>query len=211
MLKKEKAKTFARTNSAVFTRGVIAVSSAVLSVERKCITIFMFLLTCLILLNVVTRYSGAPLYWVDESAVYSVVWLTFIGGSAMTRLRMDFAVEVLTERLPLSYKKIAKIWAGIGVTFFAIALAWMCMLWFDPIGLAQSGFDSKALAGKTFNFLYTERTQTLGWSTWIVYLIIPIFSVTMMIHSLANLMEDLGWAEVTKFPDFNLGSSGNIN
>ena len=59
----------------------------------------MYLLTALILLNVVTRYSHFPIYWIDESAVYCVVWLTFIGASAMTRLRLDFAVTMLTERL----------------------------------------------------------------------------------------------------------------
>ena len=40
-----------------------------------------------------------PIYWIDEFAVYSVVWLTFIGASAMTRLRLDFAVTMMTERL----------------------------------------------------------------------------------------------------------------
>jgi hypothetical protein len=51
--------------------------------------------SCWCMLNVVTRYSGVPLYWVDEASVYCVVWLTFIGASAMTRLRLDFAVTLL--------------------------------------------------------------------------------------------------------------------
>ena len=212
MLEKNVTKEFTHpSQSSFWTRCVITASSATLGVEKKCITGLMFLLTFLILLNVVTRYSGAPIYWIDESAVYSVVWLTFIGGSAMTRLRMDFAVSIVTDRLPQTYKKTAKVLAGTGVTFFAIALAWMCVLWFDPVGYFQSGFDAKALAGKTFNFLYTERTQTLGWPTWVIYLIIPIFSVTMIIHSLANLLEDLGWIEPVSSVDINLGGAEGIN
>lgn len=212
MLDKKVTKAFTHSNQPSFwTRCVIAVSSGTLRVEKKCITGLMFLLTFLILLNVVTRYSGAPIYWIDESAVYSVVWLTFIGGSAMTRLRMDFAVSIVTDRLPQSYKKTAKVFAGIGVTFFAISLTWMCVLWFDPVGYFQSGFDAKALAGKTFNFLYTERTQTLGWHTWVIYLIIPIFSITMIIHSLANLLEDLGWIEPESGMNINLGGAEGIN
>ena len=195
----------------LMVRAVLATSNTTLKLERWCITGLMFLLTFLILLNVVTRYSGSSLYWVDESAVYSVVWLTFIGGSAMTRLRMDFAVEMVTEKLPATYKKIAKITAGLGIATFSIALAWMCLLWFDPIGFAQAGFEPKAFAGKSFNFIYTERTQTLNWPSWVVYLIIPIFSVTMVIHSVANLLEDLGFAAVSKFKEFGLTNAESVN
>jgi TRAP-type C4-dicarboxylate transport system permease small subunit len=148
---------------------------------------------------------------VDESAVYSVVWLTFIGGSAMTRLRMDFAVSLLTDHLSEKTQRIAKVIAGIGVVAFAVLLAWMCWLWLDPLGIAQSGFDPKAYAAKSFNFIYTERTQTLNWPTWVVYMIIPIFALTMTVHALANVLEDMGLAAVTKFPEFSLGTAEGIN
>ena len=29
--------------------------------------------------------------------------------------------------------------------------------------MARAGFDATELAAKTFNFIYTERTQTLNW------------------------------------------------
>ena len=60
---------------------------------------FMYPDGLLILVNVVTRYAHLPIYWIDKSAVYATVWLTFIGASAMTRLRLDFAVTMLTEWL----------------------------------------------------------------------------------------------------------------
>lgn len=212
MLEKNETNASTYSGKATFLiRSVIAASGTLLSIEKRCVAGLMFLLTFLILLNVVTRYSGAPIYWIDESAVYSVVWLTFIGGSAMTRLRMDFAVSIVTDKLPQIYKKTAKILAGMGVTFFSIALAWMCVLWFDPVGYFQSGFDAKALAGKTFNFLYTEKTQTLGWPTWVIYLIIPIFSLTMIVHSLANMFEDLGWIKPAAVMDENFSGAEGIN
>ena len=58
----------------------------------------------------------------------------------------------------------------------------MCWLWLDPIGIAHAGFDARKLAAETFNFLYTERTQTLNWPTWVLYLILPIFAVSMTVH-----------------------------
>src|SRR5207253_793486 len=95
------------------------------------------------LVNVVTRYSHFPIYWIDESAVYCVVWLTFIGASAMTRLRLDFAVTMMTERLSARNQKIAKVMATGMVVLFGVALIATCLLWMDPIGLARAGFDAR--------------------------------------------------------------------
>lgn len=167
-------------------------SARLLAAERVAVAGFMFLLTGLILLNVVTRYSGVALYWVDESAVYSVVFLTFIGASAMTRLRLDFAVTILTERFSPRGVRIAKVAATAIVLLFGLTLLWLCVLWLDPAGMARAGFDAKELAARTFNFIYTERTQTLGWPVWALYLIMPVFALSMTIHSAANLLEDLG-------------------
>lgn len=192
-------------------RAVLALSAGILSLERRLIMGFMALLVALILLNVVTRYAGASLYWVDESAVYSVVWLAFIGGSAMTRLRLDFAMTLLTDKLSPTWARRAKITAGLGVVAFAVALGLMCWLWLDPAGLAQAGFDAKRFAAATFNFVYTERTQTLNWPSWSLYLIVPIFSATLFIHGLANVMEDLGWAPAARARGFDLGGNEGIN
>lgn len=192
-------------------RAVVGLSAALLSVERMAITGLMFLLAGLILLNVATRYSGMPIYWIDESAVYSVVWLTFIGASAMTRLRLDFAVTMLTERLPPAGVKVAKVLSTFAVIVFGLALAAMCWAWMDPIGIAAAGFDAREFAGKTFNFLYTERTQTLNWPTWAVNLIMPIFAVSIVIHGLANILEDLGVMPAVRQKGFSLSEVDGVN
>ena len=148
-------------------RIVVGASSALLAFERLALMGLMYLLTALILVNVVTRYSHFPIYWIDESAVYCVVWLTFVGASAMTRLRLDFAVTMMTERLSARNQKMAKVIATGMVVVFGMSLIATCVLWMDPIGLVRAGFDARKLAAETFNFLYTERTQTLNWPTWV--------------------------------------------
>ena len=172
-------------------RLVMWLSARLLAAERVAVAGFMFLLTGLILLNVVTRYTGVALYWVDESAIYSVVFLTFIGASAMTRLRLDFAVTMLTERFSARGVRIAKVMATTVVLMFGMTLLWLCVLWLDPVGMAGAGFDARELAARTFNFIYTERTQTLNWPVWALYMIMPVFALSMTIHSAANLLEDL--------------------
>src|ERR1043166_2314386 len=107
-------------------RVVVRASSALLAVERVALMGLMYLLTGLILVNVVTRYSHFPIYWIDESAVYCVVWLTFIGASAMTRLRLPFRVAMLTERLSPRHQKIAKVISTGLVVVFGVALIVTC-------------------------------------------------------------------------------------
>ncbi|MBB4359288.1 TRAP-type C4-dicarboxylate transport system permease small subunit [Bradyrhizobium sp. CIR18] len=192
-------------------RMVIRASSALLAVERLALMGLMYVLTGLILVNVVTRYARFPIYWIDESAVYCVVWLTFIGASAMTRLRLDFAVTMLTERLSGRHQKIAKVISTGLVVVFGAALIVTCVLWMDPIGLARAGFDGRKLAAETFNFLYTEHTQTLNWPTWVLYLTLPIFAVSMTVHGLANLLEDLGLVPRMPPKGFQLSELDGVN
>ena len=192
-------------------RWVLDASGALLGLERWLIAGLMTLLTVLVLLNVVTRYSGMPLYWVDEASVYAVVWLTFVGASAMTRLRMDFAVTMLTDKLGPRSARVAKVMATAGVLAFALALLAMCWIWMDPIGIARKGFDAKEYAAESFNFLYTEHTQTLEWPMWVLQLIMPIFALCMSLHALANLLEDLRLAPQRKHPAFDAANPEAVN
>lgn len=187
-------------------RGLMKTSDLVLTAERWLISGLMSLLVALVLLNVVTRYSGHPVYWVDEASVYAVVWLTFVGASIMTRLRLDFAVGLLTDQLPPYLANIFKRIATLGVVVFGCAMLAMCWLWMDPVGLARHGFDAKEFAGQSFNFLYTLKSQTLEWPMWALQLIMPLFALGLTIHALANLLEDLDLAPRRGHPEFHVSS-----
>ena len=192
-------------------RWAMALSTAVLRAERAALTVLMGLLVLLILLNVVTRYSGTPIYWVDEAAVFTMVWLTFVGASVMTRLRMDFAVGLVSDQLPPGGAKVLKVIASLGVLVFALALVWRCWVWMDPRGIAAAGFNAKDYAEASFNFIYTERTQTLEWPTWVLQLILPIFSLTLTVHAFANLLEELEASPRLVHPGFDVVSADAVN
>jgi TRAP-type C4-dicarboxylate transport system permease small subunit len=189
---------------------VLDASGVVLRLERWLILGLMALLMVLILVNVVTRYTGMPIYWIDEAAVYSVVWLTFVGGSAMTRLRMDFAVTLLTDKLGERGASLFKLAADGGVLAFGLAMLAMCWIWMDPLGIARAGFDAKAYASVSFNFLYTERTQTLDWPTWALQTVLPLFSLTLSLHAAANLVEDLGWQPRRRHAGFPVSDAESV-
>ncbi|HWK65226.1 MAG TPA: TRAP transporter small permease subunit [Rhizobiaceae bacterium] len=182
------------THASTWADKFTGMSQAVLKVERFLAGIFMTLLLALILINVATRFAKVPIYWIDEASIFAMIWLGFIGASVMTRLRIDFAVTLLSDYLPAKWVARLRALATALSLAFAIGFIVMCWRWMDPIGIASHGFDARAYAAEAYNFLYTERTQTLEWPTWLVNLILPIFAVTLTIHCTANLLEDLGLA-----------------
>jgi TRAP-type C4-dicarboxylate transport system permease small subunit len=54
-------------------------------------------ITLLILLNVVTRAFGRAIYWVDEAAIYTMAWMTFLAGSAAVHYGNAVAVTLLED------------------------------------------------------------------------------------------------------------------
>ncbi|WP_322896036.1 MULTISPECIES: TRAP transporter small permease [unclassified Yoonia] len=187
-------------------RGWITFSNAVLFIELRLAALLLAVLLCVILTNVVTRYAGMPIYWIDELAVIAMVWLGFIGASAMSRLRLDFAITFLAGAVPLRLGAVVRIGGIALVVLFGFALAWMCWLWLDPVGIAKAGFDGRAFAGATFNFVYTETTMTLGWPRWAVMCVIPIFAITMMLHGIASLIEEIWGCDHTAISGFEEAS-----
>lgn len=177
-----------------WANAVTAVSQGVMQVEKTVAGLLMLVLLLIILANVVTRFLRVPLYWVDEAAVFAMIWLGFIGASVMTRLRIDFAVTLLADQMsPRNAARLKTVASALSFAF-GIGLLVMCWNWMDPLGIAGAGFDAKAYAARSFNFLYTEHSQTLEWPNWVVYLVLPLFALTMTLHLAANLLEDLGLA-----------------
>lgn len=145
--------------------------------------------TLLILLNVVTRTAGAPIYWVDETAIYTMVWMTFLGASAAIQMRQQVAITILTDALPGGAQRIAAKVVDLAIFIFACAMVWFCWRWFNPWVLAQNGFDLMAFQGSTFNFIYAEPTSTLGIPKWVIWLVMPIFSAGVFVHATAHMLD----------------------
>lgn len=70
---------------------------------------------------------------------------------------------------------------------------------------------SVSCAETSFNFLYTEHTQTLEWPTWLVQLILPIFALSLTVHALANLFEELEVCPRIVHPGFDVVSADAVN
>lgn len=165
------------------------VSDAILKVEKPVVTALAAVLLLLILLNIVTRAAGAALFWVDELAVYTMIWMALIGASAMVRMRIGVAVTLVTDLLPSALRRAVTRIVDAMMLLFAVTLLALCWQWYDPIALIDSGFDFDQFAQSTFKFIYSEPTNTIGIPKYWIWLAVPVMAVCMSIHALANLLE----------------------
>ncbi|MBE0455229.1 MAG: TRAP transporter small permease subunit [Roseovarius sp.] len=145
-------------------------------------------ITLLILLNVVTRTMGAALYWVDELAIYTMAWMTFLGASAALHYGHAVSVTILTDALPVRIRAFVSKLVDLIILCFALFMVWFCWKWFSPLELARNGFDFKAFQGATFNFIYAEPTTTLGIQKFWVWSVMWLFALGATLHSLSNLL-----------------------
>jgi TRAP-type C4-dicarboxylate transport system permease small subunit len=171
------------------TRFVSRVSDVVLGLEKRLLTALAGVLVLLILLNIVTRAAGAALFWVDELAIYAMIWMALIGASAMVRMRTGIAVTIVTDLLPLTVRRVVYRLVDAILLLLAIALLVLCWQWYDPAALVEARFDLDVFAENTFKFIYTEPTSTLGIRKFWVWLAVPFMALAMTIHALANLLE----------------------
>jgi len=165
------------------------VSTSILKVEKFVISALVGALLLLILLNIITRAAGAAIFWVDELAIYTMIWMALLGASAMVRLRIGVSVTLVTDLLPESVQRgVVRVVDAI-MLMFALALLILSWLWYDPIALFESGFDFDAFAQSTFKFIYSEPTNTIGIRKFWIWLAVPLMAVNMSVHALTNLIE----------------------
>ena len=164
-------------------------SDAVVGVEKRVITALAAVLVLLILLNIVTRAAGAAIFWVDELAIYTMIWMALIGASAMVRMRTGVAVTIVTDFLPQRIRRVVARVVDVILLAFSVALVVLSWQWYDPVALVRSGFDFDRFAEVTLKFIYSEPTNTIGIPKFWVWLAVPLMSVNMTVHALANLIE----------------------
>ncbi|MCU4652754.1 TRAP transporter small permease subunit [Roseibacterium sp. SDUM158016] len=155
-------------------------------------------ITGLILTNVVTRAMNNSIFWIDELAIYAMIWMAFLAASASLAHRDAISVTFLKEVLPAPAARWIDIFVDVVVLGFALAMVHFCWRWFDPIDFARAGFDVIAFQGATFNFIYSEPTMTISVSKVWVWMVMPLFALGATLHAVANLVARLSGAETAE-------------
>jgi len=147
-------------------------------------------ITALIVLNVITRAMNQAIYWIDETAVFVMVWMMFLATSVLIKRRGAVAVTVLVDYFPKLLRRLMGVIIDWMVLSFGVLLLVFCWNWFDPIMLWRHGWDIAAFSSDTMNFIYQEKPNTLPILKFWVWLIVPYFAFSMVVHMLANIVAD---------------------
>lgn len=192
----------------MLTSFVVRQSARVTEIERFLVGLFATLVFVLVTFGMFARYFGYPIYWIDEAATLSMVAMSFVGASLVTRLKQEFAVTLLLDYAPPGIVRVARVAIAFIGLVFAVILVVLAWRMFDPVTLLDHGFDYRKFAVETGNFIYLERSTTLEVPRFVFYLIIPVYAVFLVVHTLANLLEAVSGKEtVPAIPGAEASSS----
>lgn len=164
------------------------VSKAIVRVEIFVAAVLMFTILALILTNIFSRSIGRPIFWINEVAVLAMIWMTFIGASTAIHFKSAVAVTMFIDSVTPALALWISRAINLIIILFFVFLLWICWIWFQPIEIMSVGFDRRQFSRATANFIYSERLVTVNFQKFWFWLIIPIFSITSLIHSLSNLL-----------------------
>ncbi len=179
-------------------KGLDLLADRLVRIETAACGVLVAVLVALILLNVITRAFNVALFWVDELAIQVMVWMAFIGTSVLVRKRGHVSVRLGLEKLSINLQRRISVTVDVLILLFAAGLCVMCWFWYDPLGVVQHGFHFEEFAADTYNFIYQEPTNSLGFPKFWIWLVLPFVSVSMTIHAMANLLDNFSNVALAK-------------
>lgn len=158
--------------------------------ERRAAGLLALVITALIVFNVVTRAMSQAVFWVDEVAVFLMVWMLFLAMAVLLKERRAVAVTVIVDQFPPGLRRMVGVLIDWVVLGFGVALLVICWRWYQPLELLRVGFDLDAFSAQTMNFIYQDTASTLPLPKFWVWLVIPYFGCSVVLHALANILSD---------------------
>lgn len=163
-------------------------SSILAKLELRIAGILVAIVTALIVINVFTRAANMAIFWIDEAAIFIMVWAVFLGSAVLMQKRQAVAVTLLKDFSSNKLKRLFEVTYDWSILIFSLSLLYFCWVWYRPDALIAVGFDIQEFSMETMNFIYQDTTNTLGIPKYLVWLIIPYFAFSCFIHSLANIL-----------------------
>lgn len=155
-------------------KAIRILSDSIYQIEKVLANIILIIMVSSLSLGVISRYVfNAPIVWTGEVTLYTLAWVTFIGGSMSIKTNQAVAVTILTDYLRgKTQKAIVSIGLLVGLIFTAI-LTYYSIQWIsNPTILVQ-------------------KSDALQLPMIIPYLSVPVGILFMTIHSIHIFVEYL--------------------
>ncbi|PCI52748.1 MAG: hypothetical protein COB36_14470 [Alphaproteobacteria bacterium] len=141
---------------------------------------FLVMMLLLVALQVVARYGfDEPPQWTEEGARYCMIWMGLLGATVSYYKREDPVLFTPSEEFLVKWRVPIKL-----VEFLAVVVFVLPIMYYGPsFVMRQAG----------------RMTDTLGIDVGYTVLIIPLFSIIILVHATARLIStDKDEAHYTK-------------
>ncbi|MFC0295911.1 TRAP transporter small permease [Geobacillus jurassicus] len=146
-------------------------SNGIYVIEKVLAVILCVIMLVSLSLGVVYRYVlSSPLTWAEEVSIFSLVWLTFIGGSMSLKRKEYAAITIVMDKLQGK----AKIWL-LGLSFFIVFVFVLYIFY----------LAFKWISSPTIMLQYSNAMRL---PMIIPYLSVPVSFLFMIVHSLDLLL-----------------------
>lgn len=157
-----------------------ALSNALHKLEKLLAILLCFLILFSLSAGVLYRYVlSAPLTWSDEVAIFSLAWLTFIGGSMGIKRGHAASITLLMDRVHGKVKTIL-----MGMSFFLVLGFVAYLLYLSFVWLSSPN-------------IMVQRSGSMGLPMIIPYLSVPVSFLFITIHTLDHLIRNFGKEELS--------------
>lgn len=154
-------------------------SDGVFQIEKFLVSIFVSLMFISLTMSVIFRYAfNHPLHWADETAIFSMIWTTFIGGSMGIKRQQAAAVTLITDKL-----KGAALKAMLMIAFL-ITFAFCLFI----LILAYQWISAPAI--------WFQNSTSMNLPMFYPYLSVPVGFLFMTIHAFDLVLKTLTSKEV---------------
>ncbi len=137
--------------------------------EESLIAFLLFGATILLFVNVVLRYvfSSSPT-WAEEVIRYTMIWITFIGGSVCVRNYLHVGIDIFVVNAPSTVKKTLTVLSELASSLFCFIITYY-------------GYENTMLVIDT-----SQKSPALYMPMWIVYIAMPLGTFLMAIRFAVN-------------------------
>lgn len=116
-------------------------------------------------------FLNNPLSWSEELAIYTLVWITFIGGSMGVKTQQAAALSLVFEKLNIKLQKIVLIIGHAIITIFSMFILYLAFKWVAAPTVAMT------------------ISPALGINMFLPYLGVPVGLLFLTIHSFNHFVQ----------------------
>ncbi|MCQ6277114.1 TRAP transporter small permease [Bacillus sp. V3B] len=155
-------------------KAIRILSDTVYKVEKVLANIILTIMLVSLFVGVVSRYVfNAPIVWTGEVTLFTLAWITFIGGSMSIKMKQAVAVTLLTDYLRGYFKKRVITVGLFACVIFTVALSYFSIQWImNPMILMQ-------------------KSDALQLPMIYPYLSVPVGILFMTVHTIHIFIESL--------------------